>query len=76
MAGGQKENVSLLTHSLLEANANFLPLRETRKLLGGNFQAILPGKVEIKLNLLTLCFIQLSLLPSLLPSPLLWLRRW
>lgn len=40
MAGGQKENVSLLTHSLLEANANFLPLRETRKLLGefsGNF---------------------------------------
>lgn len=31
MAGGQKENVSLLTHSLLEANANFLPLRETRK---------------------------------------------
>lgn len=32
MAGGQKENVSLLTHSLLEANANFLPLRETRKL--------------------------------------------
>lgn len=40
MAGGQKENVSLLTHSLLEANANFLPLRVTRKLLGefsGNF---------------------------------------
>lgn len=40
MAGCQKENVSLLTHSLLEANANFLPLRETRKLLGefsGNF---------------------------------------
>lgn len=38
MAGGQKENVSLLTHSLLEANANFFTFEGDPKIIGGIFR--------------------------------------